>query len=174
MAAGFAVALIDITSDIGIPTYLALLADERDPLGHPGMGSACHPVAATALLKALLEAVQVRTSYIAGARDDLDPDEFGAAGRRIKARWIERQFQAAATGEDMPISAAGVGQDAARQVELLLDLLAARGLKQVVAVDLDRPEVGLSVVRVVVPGLEGCADDPGYVPGHRALAARAA
>ena len=84
VAAGFAVALIDITSDIGIPTYLALLADERDPLGHPGMGSACHPVAATALLKALLEAVQVRTSYIAGARDDLDPDEFGAAGRRIK------------------------------------------------------------------------------------------
>ena len=43
---------------------------------------------------------------------------------------------------------------------------------EAVAVDLGRPEIGVPVVRVVVPGLEGCADDPGYAPGPRALAAR--
>ena len=35
------------------------------------------------------------------------------------------------------------------------------------AVDLTRPEFGLPVVRVVVPGLEGL-DDVDYVPGARA------
>ena len=89
LAAGFDLALFDITSDSALPCFLAVLADRRDPQGHPGMGSACHPSAALAILKTLLEAVQVRTSYIAGARDDLAPEEFGAAGPQDKLRWVE-------------------------------------------------------------------------------------
>ncbi len=41
-----------------------------------------------------------------------------------------------------------------------------------VAVDLTRPEFGLPVVRVVIPGLEAPDDDEDYVPGPRAQAAR--
>ena len=86
LAAGFELALFDITGDLGLPCFLAVLADRRDPHGHPGLGSACHPSAMLAILKTLLEAVQVRTSYIAGARDDLAPDEFVAAGPEEKLR----------------------------------------------------------------------------------------
>jgi ribosomal protein S12 methylthiotransferase accessory factor YcaO len=46
------------------------------------------------------------------------------------------------------------------------------GIRQVVVVDLTKPEIGLPVVRVVVPGLEG-PDKGGrsdYAPGPRARA----
>ena len=45
-------------------------------------------------------------------------------------------------------------------------------MKQVVTVDLTKPEFELPVVRVVIPGLEGPDDDDDYVPGTRARAVR--
>jgi ribosomal protein S12 methylthiotransferase accessory factor len=50
--------------------------------------------------------------------------------------------------------------------------LAARGLHEIVAVDLTKPALGIPVMRVVVPGLEGPAHAAGlgYVPGARARA----
>ncbi|HEX6015626.1 MAG TPA: YcaO-like family protein [Geminicoccaceae bacterium] len=172
---GFAVALFDLTSDLAVPAFLALLVDRRDAAGHPGLGSACHPRPATALLKALLEAVQVRTGYIAGARDDLTPEEFDAAGPVEKLRWLGPLLEGAEGARRLAQAepAAGGGGPAA-QVGYLLGRLAATGLGEAVAVDLTRPEFDLPVVRVVVPGLEACADDPGYAPGARASAARAA
>jgi ribosomal protein S12 methylthiotransferase accessory factor len=53
----------------------------------------------------------------------------------------------------------------------LLERLLAANITEVVAVDLTRPELGLPVVKVVIPGLEG-SDHYEYVPGQRALAAR--
>ena len=41
----------------------------------------------------------------------------------------------------------------------------AVGVQQVVVVDLTRPDIGLPVARVVVPGLEGPG---GHLPGARA------
>jgi ribosomal protein S12 methylthiotransferase accessory factor len=167
LAAGFALGLFDLTGDLGLPCYLAALADRRDPRGHPGLGTACHPSPAVAALKAILEAVQVRTSYIAGARDDLAPAEFASGGPEDKLRWIEPLLRAA----ERPAAAA---PGAAGTVGGLLERLAAAGMGEAIAIDLTRPEIGLPVVRVVVPGLEACADDPGYAPGPRALAARGA
>jgi len=43
-----------------------------------------------------------------------------------------------------------------------------RAGRDVVAVDLTRPELGIPIVRVVIPGLEPLFDVPGYVPGARA------
>ena len=169
LAAGFDLALFDIAGDVGLPCFLAVLADRRDPLGHPGLGSACHPSATLAILKTLLEAVQVRTSYIAGARDDLAPEEFAAVGPQEKLRWIEPLLRAA---EASPAPYAE--PQAMPPVGALLERLASAGMTEVIAVDLTRPEIGVPVVRVVVPGLEACADDPGYAPGPRALAVRRA
>ena len=50
----------------------------------------------------------------------------------------------------------------------MLGRLRAVGIAEVVRVDLTRPEVGMPVVRVVIPGLEGQDDHEGYVPGSRA------
>ncbi|MFO1050369.1 MAG: YcaO-like family protein [Geminicoccaceae bacterium] len=169
--AGFDLAIVDITSDLAVPAFLAVLADRRDPAGHAGFGSAAHPAAGVAASKALLEAVQVRTSYIAGARDDLGPDEFAAGGLRAKARWAEKTLQEPVAGPLRPdAAAAALAVD--EQIPWLLHRLAANGIPEAIAVDLGRPEIGIPVLRVVVPGLEAAADEPGYVPGARALAVR--
>lgn len=171
--AGFDVAILDITSDLAVPAFVAVLADRRDPAGHAGFGSAAHPAAGVAASKALLEAVQVRTSYIAGARDDLGPDEFAAGGLRAKARWVETALRQPA-GLTLRPDAAAAALAVDEQVPWLVQRLAATGMPEAIVVDLGRPEIGIPVVRVVVPGLEAAADEPGYVPGARALALRGA
>jgi ribosomal protein S12 methylthiotransferase accessory factor len=45
--------------------------------------------------------------------------------------------------------------------------LSAAGVSQVVVVDLTKPALGIPVARVVIPGLEGVHDAPGYAPGVR-------
>jgi ribosomal protein S12 methylthiotransferase accessory factor len=44
------------------------------------------------------------------------------------------------------------------------------GIDHVIVVDLTHDEVGIPVVRVIVPGLEGCSLLPNYSPGRRAHA----
>ena len=171
-AAEFAVALHDITSDLAVPAFLAVIVDRRDRAGHAGLGSAAHPSAALAAQKALLEAIQVRTSYIAGARDDLAPGEFTAGGLEAKHRWAEVLLRADSQARPLRPDVPAAALAAEEQVAWLQERLAAAGMGEVVAVDLSRPEIGVPVARVVVPGLEGAADDPGYRPGARALAAR--
>ena len=52
----------------------------------------------------------------------------------------------------------------------MLDRLRAAGIGRVIAVDLTRPEIGIPVVRVVIPGLEGVGEASNYAPGARARA----
>jgi ribosomal protein S12 methylthiotransferase accessory factor len=54
----------------------------------------------------------------------------------------------------------------------MLDRLRASGCAEAAVVNLTRREIGVPVVRVVVPGLEALDDLPGYLPGRRARAAR--
>ncbi len=51
-----------------------------------------------------------------------------------------------------------------------LGQLRAVGIDRVVVVDLTRPEFGLPVVRVVIPGLEALAEQANYLLGARARA----
>ena len=55
-------------------------------------------------------------------------------------------------------------------LELCLALLANIDIEQVLAIDLSKPELGLAVVKVVIPGLEGAHGHwhGAYVPGRRA------
>ena len=48
-----------------------------------------------------------------------------------------------------------------------LDRLSARGIDDVIVVDLTRDDIGIPVAKVVVPGLERPLL-PGYLPGPRA------
>jgi YcaO-like protein with predicted kinase domain len=167
------VAVWDITTDVGVCAFQCYLTDRAGETAHVGVGSACHPRRSRALLAAMLEAAQVRTTYIIGSREDIEPSDYDPsflARRNAEARnfmrptTLAQSFQSAATSEF---------KSAEAQVDWLLDRLRFTGLTQAVAVDLAQPEYGVPVVRMVVPGLEGFDHHPAqYAPGPRALAVR--
>ena len=132
-------------------------------------GAGAHPARAVALLRALTEAIQVRTTYITGARDDLRPDEFTPAAierklRRAQLLMSERGV-ARAFGEVPTYEAATLALD----LVWMLERLQAVGIEEVITVDLTRSVIGMPVARVVIPGLEAPHDHDGYVAGPRAL-----
>lgn len=165
-AAGVAVTLWDVTSDIGVPVFSALL---DDPLGRiqPEIGAACHPDPDVALAGALAEAAQARLTTISGARDDMT-EAFGAAAIRARsaagAAWRDapaaRRFRSAVQTSE-PLEAVLHGLDRA-------------GFGDAACVTLTRADPGVPVVRVVVPGLEGpwTGGEGEYVPGARAKGVR--
>jgi YcaO-like protein with predicted kinase domain len=140
---------------------------------YPVDGSGCHPARAIALLRALLEAVQSRLTFIAGSRDDnfyddydrlFDPTNALAARARVAEESV-------VSFDSLPDAR---HETFLEDVEYELDGLRAAGIAEAVVFDLTRAELGLPVVRVVVPGLEGVSTKPDYVAGRRARAATGA
>jgi len=171
--AGIVVAVWDITSDIGLPTFWCQVMERDDGPGllpHPAEGHGCHLDKSVALVRALTEAAQARVTVISGTRDDMSPDRYvgsyDSGGLRAWQRFLSeergvRQF----TGIDS-IGAPSFEAD----LSLLLQKLNARGIDEAIAVDLC-PEAAspYAVVRMVVPGLEGIVG-AGCLPGPRAQA----
>ena len=168
-AAGLTTAVWDITSDVGVATVYCLITDEEGSGGHPGVGSGTHPCREIATLRALTEAVQVRMTYVSGARDDLTAYEFSNTGR-AETMNAARGLMTGQPQRDFA-SVPSHGFETFRDDVLwILDRLKASGVTQAVAVDLTLSGLPVSIARVVVPGLEGPHDRPGYVPGPRAVA----
>lgn len=163
-------AVWDVTSDIGIPTFFCTILD-REPnhfraLG-PSSGSGSHPCREVALLRALTEAAQGRLTVIAGSRDDIGL----ATYRRGQDRAVLAEVQSllAAGGEqrhfdEIPTHSAETLHE---DVSWELSRLRSVGIEQVAVVDLSLPEFQIPVVRVVIPGLEGMHDAPGFTAGAR-------
>jgi YcaO-like protein with predicted kinase domain len=167
--AGFAVAAWETTSDTGVPAFHCLIVDKLRPQAHPGAGAGCHPAREIALLRALTEAVQVRMTYISGSRDDLATEEFGRAAMAKKLRGAQALMRAGEGGRAFSKVPSRDFPTLADDLAWLLERLQAIGLRQVAVVDLTRTEVGLAVVRAVIPGLEAPDDVDDFVPGPRAL-----
>lgn len=171
--AGLEVAVWDATSDTGVATFHCLIVDSG-PDGHIGLGSGAHPDRTEALARALSEAAQTRLNYITGARDDLKFEEFMAKGRQAKARAAAVLLGLGPPARDFAMVPSRNAPTFRDDVDWLLERLKAVYVSEVAIVDLTRHEFEISVVRVVIPGLEAPHDDDWYVPGPRALAARAA
>jgi len=169
--AGFAVAIWETTTDIGVPAFDCVIVDERVPNGHAGGGSGCHPTAEIALLRALTEAVQVRNTYVTGSRDDLREDEYTAAAQATRFRHLRLSMSAATPGRDIATVAGTSFDSFAEECRWLLDRLAAAGCPRVMVVDLTKPQFALPVFRAVIPGLEGPSDCD-CMPGVRAQRAK--
>lgn len=166
---GIRLLLEDVTSDLGVPAYTCTLVD--DPASPHWraipkiVGHGCHFDPVVAVSRAVHEAIQSRVTVIAGSRDDLFPRDYqNAAGREDHARLVAQARQART-----PFRAAAAAPLPRFEEDLqrLLDLLAAGGIRQVVAVNLQRADVGIAVVKVVVPGLEPVRT-PWWQPGRRA------
>jgi ribosomal protein S12 methylthiotransferase accessory factor len=170
--AGVEVILRDITSDLGIPTVAAVSDDLqlRDPtLLCIGMGS--HLCSEIAVLRALTEVAQSRATQIHGAREDTQTTHFLSKvgydrAKRLNKKWFTRDHEI--SFKEMPSYHT---DDFLDDIHIVLDRLKAAGLDRVIVSDLTRPEIGVPVVRVVVPGLEHFAMDPER-KGERCLRAR--
>jgi putative methanogenesis marker protein 1 len=154
------VTILDITSDIGIPTMAAVADDVllKDPmLLTVGMGS--HTSARIAVMRALTEVAQSRLTQIHGAREDttvaLLRKKIGYdRAKRLNAYW----FKDNGTVDYSTIRSCD-SDDFLKDIHLMIDALNKKGLDRVIVVDLTRDEIGIPVVRVVVPGLESFAMD---------------
>jgi ribosomal protein S12 methylthiotransferase accessory factor len=160
----------NVTTDVDIAAFVCDIrdrsVDEPRRLRH-FHGAGCHPDRSIALVRALSEAAQTRLTYIAGIRDDLLPLEYEEpAGAEIVDALLDALSQQCAPHRfgEVPSLA---GNDLAQDLQWELEQLRSAGLTRVVAVDLSRPEFGIPVVRVVIPGLEGDIRHPHYVPGAR-------
>jgi len=174
--AGIDVAVWDMTSDIGIPSFICMIAEAAETVLHQmqvSTGMGCHVVREVALARALTEAAQSRLTVIAGSRDDIIRDDYARTrspevlrrGRELLAvNGPMRAFRDGPTFESETFN---------EDVAWAIDCLAAAGLSRALVVDLSRPEFQIPVVRVVVPGLEGpsaLTTFTGCVPGPRARA----
>jgi len=174
--AGVACAIWDVTSDLEIPVFFVTIVDRVDDARrglHAASGSGAHPDRGSALSRALTEAAQSRLTLISGGRDDRSRASYrkmrGATALQAQRAEIVdgsalRRFSDICTH---PV----LGVDQA--LSCMLAALSRAGLGVPVVVDLSIADIPASVVRVLVPGLEGTSDAPGYKPGARALALRA-
>lgn len=172
--AGVAVAVWDITSDLRVPAFRALVLDaEADPfqIRGAGGGMGCHPSRGVALLRALTEAAQSRLTTIAGARDDMPLRNYETWRDADALERLRRIVLEASPSRDFRATPDFAGETFEEDLAELLSRLAEAGFSEVIAVDLTHPGLGLPVTRIVVPGLETSRDIPGWLPGARALAA---
>lgn len=173
-AAGIAVAIWDITSDLGIPAFRVLALPGREEPGvEAELGLGCHPDPGVALSRALAEAAQSRVTRISGARDDFAPESYAAPARAARHAAALRALAEAAAPRRRFGDVQGCATPTIRgDLALLLSRIGAAGLGPVAWVDLTREEIGIPVVRAVVAGLEGTPGPAGggYAPGERARA----
>jgi ribosomal protein S12 methylthiotransferase accessory factor len=175
-SAGVGVEVWDVTSDIGIAAFRAMIFDEAsDPILYPigaALGAGCHPDRDVALCRALTEAAQSRLTAIAGSRDDLVWADYGADHVEQAIRYYRVIKEGGGCRVDTrtipSVATATIDGD----VAVVLKRLAEAGLRQAIAVDLCGAawELAIRVVRVVVPGLEGPTDAARYRPGPRVRA----
>jgi len=150
----------DITSDLGIPTCAAVADDTllRDPrLLTIGMGT--HTSARIAFLRALTEVAQSRLTQIHGAREDTTTADLRTRMGYERVRRMNRYWFDA--DSEVPFSAlpSSENDDFLKDIGAVVSALGKAGLARVIVADLTRGEIGVPVVRVVVPGLEVYAMD---------------
>ena len=154
-AARIDVRLWDMTSEIGLPAYQCHISDPIALGGiNPVYGAGCHLSKDVAVARALTEAAQSRLTFIAGSRDDIHPalyDRMQHTTPRIPAGSGRCDFGRRRS----PPAGATFEED----LRTALGLLADAGVARVVAVDHTRPDTGIPVVTVIVPGLRELGDE---------------
>jgi YcaO-like protein with predicted kinase domain len=129
----------------------AIMEDPSEPawrtLGfYQGFGA--HWMPEVAIARALTEAAQTRLTYIAGARDDFFPFDYERATDPALLAELWQRFGAPC---DEPVVFDDLPRMTARSLGDALDQLVA-SQRQVIAIDLTHPALGVPVVKVIVPG----------------------
>lgn len=150
--AGISLTVKDITSDTGISTFNASSVEwVSHDYGYLAEGHGTHPDARIALLRAITEVSQTRAANIQGARDDLRKIKYGEQNMDDQRAW---QFMQSTRKIKFSQVRTFFNEDILDDIKLILSRLKDVGLSQVIIVDLTNPEIGIPVVRAIVPGLE--------------------
>ncbi|WP_378786250.1 TOMM precursor leader peptide-binding protein [Nonomuraea fastidiosa] len=150
--------LLDITTDLGIPAFVGVSYRRNHPVEDVIVGFGAHLDPRIAAIRTLTEVNQFLPSV--ERRDEqgntlyLDDDVATLAWWK-ETKLAEQQWlvpdpaQGARTLADYPPSG---GEDLAADVETCVERAAAAGL-EVIVLDQSRPDLELSVVRVIAPGM---------------------
>ncbi|WP_245618792.1 YcaO-related McrA-glycine thioamidation protein [Methanogenium cariaci] len=155
---GVEVIVRDITSDIRLPTIVAICDDVK--LKDPALlctGAGTHVCPEIAVLRALTEVAQSRATqlFVDGTKPTGGADMRRVMGgydrtKRMNKRWFAKDTESVYGN----IGGAFRSDDFLTDIEYVLDELKKAGLGRCIVADLTREEIGVPVVRVIVPGLE--------------------
>ena len=123
------VAIWDITTDVGAATFQCYVVDRTGDTGHLGVGFACHPSREIALMRAILEAAQVRTTYIIGSREDIEPADYDPAALRARNAEMRAFMRQSEGSRDFRSVASARLETFEAEVDWLLDRLRSIGLE---------------------------------------------
>jgi len=149
--------VLDITTDLRIPAFAAVssMADGRGPIL---LGFGCHPNAGLAVQRALTEMTQMfLVAFDLDARSDgLDPEIDWEALQWMRSATLANQPHVVPNPTAAPLRAADYETHESRDIRddvlACQEVLERHGLEMLI-LDQTRPDIGLSVVKVVVPGL---------------------
>jgi ribosomal protein S12 methylthiotransferase accessory factor len=162
------VAIWDMTTDIGLPAFYCQIHGRQRHDSHSGAGAGCHLTRDVALLRALTEAAQVRTTYIAGSRDDLSARDYSGVSRRRKDEHSRRLIAQHTPARDFHGAPDWQTSSFAADIKVIVERLGNIGIYSLFVTDLSRPPFPVHAVKVVVPAIEAVDEHPQYRPGRRA------
>ncbi len=153
--AGIKPGLFDCTVDTDIPTFNCyLLDDERHPsfLLTQGMGTDLDPV--TAIARSMTEAAQTRAVYKSGARDFFFLEQYEALLPKRSSNFQSILNEVPAS-VDLSAAEPVLIETYEEIIQICLEKFKQLGLEQVLVFPLTKEENEITVVRVLVPGMEG-------------------
>lgn len=168
-AAGLALTLFDMTSDVAIPCFTALLGPSGVLSGadirfvEVTGGSGAHPLPVRAAIRAVTEAVQSRLTYISGARDDIVPETF----QTLLPAQTRRAFSST-PAIPVPVEPM-MDRSLPGYLAYTLEALRRAGIDIVAVLPLSDPGLPFSVVKVFIPALENPPGMRARRYGSRAL-----
>jgi YcaO-like protein with predicted kinase domain len=169
-AAGFVLRLFNMTSDIDIPSFNALIApievlSARSPrFVEVNYGAGAHPSAGRAMIRAITEAVQSRMTFISGGRDDIYPPIYN----RLLPEETQNLLRANPMIPPKPYTRSGGCRQPGNSSETL-DTLKRMELGPIIAVPLSDPAWPFAVAKVLAPQLENAEGRRAQRFGQRAL-----
>lgn len=169
--AKFNIGLFDQTSDIGIPSVMAVIGDQAHLAPNHfslAAGYGAHPNSSRAAIRAITEAAQTRVTSIAGSRDDIDPSQYNEAAAKEHVELLEFP---ANKGRTMT-SGLPLGMQLTELIKATkTSLRTAHYTGDVFVFPLSASNNDFSVVKIIAPSLEDRDGNTNWRPKERALMA---
>ncbi len=165
------VGIWNITNDIGIPTFICKIISDKNTGVRPAYGSGTHLNKNIALSRAITEALQSRVTFIAGARDDQYHEVYESEiSDDVYNSWLDElrsiDESTLTPFADIPmIDFNSLEEDR----DYVLSQLSNAGLVDAYFANLTKEKYNISVVKIVVPGLEGVTYPDRRLLGERGI-----